>query len=77
MIATIHLEKCMTGARVIDIIIRELGYCEEPGLIVLLEIDKSLEVGFHGTVLPFGLAVGLRIEGGEKPTLHAEEVAER
>ena len=43
----------------------------------MLEIDKSLEVGFHSAVLPFGLAVSLGMKGAEKPTLNAKEVAEQ
>ena len=66
----------MAGARVFVIIISKLGSCQEPSLIFLLEIDKGLEVGFHSIVLPFGLAVSLRIESCGKHTLNAKEVVE-
>ena len=59
MIATIQLKRRMAGATVFGIIISKLGYWKKLGLIVLLEIDKSLELSFHDTVLPFGLAVNL------------------
>ena len=67
----------MTGFCVFGIIINKLGHWEEPGPIVLLEIDKRLEVDFYNTVLSFALAVSLRMEGDEKPTLDIKEVSER
>ena len=64
----------MANARIFGIIISIFGHWQEPSLIILLEIDKSSEIGYYGTDLPFGLAVSLRMEGGEKPTLNAKEV---
>ena len=43
--------------------------------MIPLKINKHFEVSFHGTVLPFGLAVNLQIKDGGKPMLDVEEVA--
>ncbi len=44
--------------------------------MILLEIDKGSEIGLHGAVLPFGLAISLRVEGCGKPSFDPKEVAE-
>ena len=77
MIAIIQLERNIAGARVFGLIISKLSYWWKPGPIILLEIDKSSNVCFPGTVLLFGLAVSLRMEGGKKLTLDIKKVAEQ
>ena len=77
MIATIQLKKRITNTCVFGIIISEPGYWYEPGPIILLEIDKALEVGFHSILLFFGLTVSLQIKGGKKPTLDTKKVTEQ
>ena len=67
----------MAGACVFRVIIRKLGHRQEPGPIVLLEINKNLKVRFHCTILTFGLAVSLRVKRGGKPSFDTEEVAEQ
>jgi len=37
----------------------------------LLIVAEGLEVLFHGLVLPLGLAVGLRVEGGRESVVDA------
>ena len=61
-------------ARVFVIIISKFGHWFEATLIVLLEIDKSLEVSLYDIILSFCLAVSLQIKGGEKLTVDAKEV---
>ena len=71
MISVINLEKCMAGGGILGVVIGEL--CHEKKLcpIILLEVDKSLEVGFYHTILPFDLLVHLRVESSRKFLLNA------
>ena len=65
----------MAGASILGIVVSELRYEKKPCLIILLEVDKGLEVGFHCTILSLNLAVHLRVEGGEESPFYAEEIA--
>lgn len=38
----------------------------EFGLIILLAIDKNPEISFYCIILPFSLAINLRIEGNKE-----------
>ena len=67
----------MAGACVFDIIISKLCHQYEPSLIVLLKINKDLEIVFYNTILIFDLAIIFLIKGGEKPMLDAEEVTKQ
>ena len=67
----------MTSTGVLSIIISKLGHWREPSPVVLLEVDKGLEIRLYGAVLLLGLPVCLRMEGGRKPFLDAKKVAER
>ena len=67
----------MAGARILGVVVCNLSYWEEPGPIVLLKVNKGLEVRFHCIILLFRWAVRLRVIGGGEPPLDAEEVAER
>ncbi len=42
----------------------------------MLEIDEGSEVGLHSAVLPFGLAISLRVEGCGERSLDPIEVAD-
>ena len=53
----------MAGASVLRIIIGEFSHRQEPSPVVLLIIDEDAKVGLHNTILPFSLAIGLRVEG--------------
>ena len=65
----------MTNAGILGIVVNELYYEKKPCLIILLEIDKSSEIGFHCTILPFSLAICLQVEGGGEFSLNAKEIA--
>ena len=67
----------MAGACILGIIIRKLSHREEPGPIVLLEVDESLEIHFYRNILLFRLAVCLQVKSGGEPLLDAKEVAEQ
>ena len=65
----------MAGARILGIIISKFGHWQEPSLIVLLEVDKCLEVGFHYMILLFCLTVCLQVKDGGESPLDIKEVA--
>ena len=75
MIFAIELEKCVASAGIFGIIVGKLRHGKKSCPIILLEVDKSSEVGFHPTILPLSLAVRLRMEGGRESLLDAEEIA--
>ena len=77
MIVAVQLERRVTGAYVFCIVISKLGHWQELSLVILLEVDKVLEIHFHSAVLPLGLPICLQIKGGRNPSLVAEEVAEQ
>ena len=64
MIAGIELKRRVTSAGVFGVILRKLSYRSEPGPVILLKVDKGLEVGPHSAVLPLCLAVSLRVKYG-------------
>ena len=75
MISAIELEKCMAGTGILGIVISKLRHEKKPCPIILLEIDKGLEIGFYCTILPLSLAVCLQVEGGGESPLDAKEIA--
>ena len=74
MIFAIELEKYVTNAGIFGVIIDKLCNEKKPYSIILLKVDKSLEVGFYHTILPFGLTVYLWMEGGEESPLDTKEI---
>lgn len=75
VVATVDLERCMTGARIFRVIVSEFSHREEPSPIILLVIDKGSEVGFHDTTLPFGLTIGLKVKSGGESPLDSQKIA--
>ena len=75
MISAIELERCVAGAGILSIVVGKLRYGKKSCPIILLKVDEGLEVGFYRTILPLNLAVRLRIKGGKKSPLDAEEIA--
>ena len=59
MISAIKLEKYMVNAGILGIILGKLRYKKKLCPIILLKVDKSLEVDFYCAILPFGLTVRL------------------
>ena len=74
MISVIELESCVAGAGIFGIIVSKLRHGKKPYPIILLEVDKSLEVGFHCTILPLSLAVCLRVKSGGESPLNTKEI---
>lgn len=54
-----------------------VGHWQEPGPIILLEIDEGLKVGFHYAILSFGLAISLKVKSGKKFLFNFEKIAEQ
>ena len=77
MIAAVQLKRRVAGARIFCIVIHKLSHWQEPGPIILLEIDEGSKVGLHGTVLPLRLTVSLRIESGGKPMFDPKKITKR
>ena len=75
MIATVEFERYVANACIFCVIVSEFSHWKEPSPIILLVVDKNPEIGFHYTVLPLGLAVSLREEGGEKLLFNLQKVA--
>ena len=75
MISAIELERCVAGAGILGIVVSKLRHGKKPCPIILLKVDKSLEVGFHRTILLCNLTVRLRVEDGEESPLDAKEIA--
>ena len=49
----------MAGAGILGIIVGKLHYGKKPYPIILLEIDKGLEINFYYIILPLRLVVRL------------------
>ena len=77
MVAVVQLKRCIAGASIFRIIIGKFSYWKGSYLVVLLKVDKDLEVGFHYAISPLCLAINLRVEGGEESLFDAKEVAKR
>ena len=74
MISAIELERCVAGAGILGIVVSKLRYGKKPCPIILLKVDKNLEIGFYCTILPLSLAVHLWVEGGGESLLDAKEI---
>ena len=75
MISAIELKKCVANASNFGIIVGKICYEKKSCLLILLKIDKSLEVGFYYTILFFDLTICLWVEDGGESPLDAEEIA--
>lgn len=74
MITIVEFKMSVAVAHILGIMVGKLSYQKEPCSIVLLVVEKSPEIDFHGTVLPLTLAVNLRVKAGGKPLLDFWEV---
>ena len=77
MVATVQLKRRIVKTCIFDVVICELRYWLEPGPIVLFKVDKELNVDLYNAVLPFCLAISLRIKSHGKPLFDAKKVAEQ
>ena len=74
MISAIEFKKYIAGVGILGVIIGKLYHKKKLCLIILLKVDKDLEVSFHCAILPFGLTVCLWIKGGEESPLDAKKI---
>ena len=65
MVPKVQFKGHMTDTCVFGIVVSKLGHCKEPSPVILLEVDKSLEISFYSAVLPLGLTVNLRVKRGK------------
>ena len=49
----------MAGTSILGIVVGKLRHGKKLYQIILLKVDKGSKVGFHYTILPFGLTVRL------------------
>lgn len=77
MIIVIQLKKNVAGAYILGIVIDKLGYKQKPSPIVLLKIDKNLEIRFYYTILMFYLPICLKIKSGGELPFNAKKVAKQ
>ena len=57
MIFATELEKCIANIGIFGIIVGKLYYKKKSYPIILLKVDKGLEVSFYYTILSFCLAI--------------------
>ena len=65
----------MAGAGILGIVVSKLRHEKKLCPIILLKVDKGLEVGFYCTILLLSLAVRLQMNGGGESLLDAEGIA--
>ncbi len=74
IVATFKHKRYMASTRIFYIIVGKFNYWEEPGLIILLVIDKSSKINFYHTILSLGFAINLMIKGNKKCLLDFQKV---
>ena len=74
MIFAIELERCVTSTGILSIIINKFRYKKKSYLIILLKVNKNLEVSFYHTILPFNLAVCLQVKGNKEFLFDVKEI---
>lgn len=77
MVSAVQLERYVTGADILSIIICKFGHGQKPCPVVLLKIDEYSKICLYRAILSFDLAVTLRVKGGRESPLNAKEVAQQ
>lgn len=75
IVVTIKLKKHMVDTCIFSIVLDKFSYLKESSLIILLIIVKSSKVGFYYTVLPFNIAINIKIKGNEGFSLNPQKLA--
>lgn len=73
MVVVVEFEKHVAGACIFGVVVSKLSYWQKPSPVILLTVNKRFEICIHGAVLPFGLAVCLRVKGGGKLLLNVKK----
>lgn len=71
VVVVLQLKRCIANASVFYIIIGKVSYWKKFCLIILLKIDKGLEVDFYHAILSPSLTVSLKVEGNREFLLNA------
>ena len=74
MISVIEFKKYVAGIGILDIIIDKICNRKKLYLIILLKVEKNLEVDFYHIILPLSLAVCLWVKGGRKSLFNVEKI---
>ena len=74
MISAVELKKHVTSANILGIIIDKFYQRKKLCLIILLNVNKDLEIYFHYAILLFGLIVRLCVEGDKESPLDIKEI---
>ena len=64
----------MASIDIFGIIVNKLHNKKKLYLIILLEVDKNLEIGFYYTILPLNLAIYLWVENGGKFLFNVKKI---
>ena len=59
IISIVELKECVASASILGIVVDKLYYKKKSCLIILLKINKSLEIGFYYASLSFSLTIHL------------------
>ena len=65
----------MANVNIFGIIISKLRYEKKPCPVILLKVDKDLDVGFYHAILLFGLIVHLWVKDGGESSLNTKKIA--
>ena len=65
----------MANTGIHDIIVGKLRYKQKLCLIILLKVDKDLEIGFYCIILPLSLAICLWVEDDGESLFDVKKVA--
>lgn len=74
MLAAVELEKYIANNHIFSIIKYEFYHGQELCLVILVLINKNLEINFDYNILPFGLSICLRIKDDKKLPLDTKNV---
>lgn len=66
MVAIVEFKWHMASICILGIVIYKFRYWQESCLIILLPVDKSLEVNLYYIVVSFYLSISLKVESLEK-----------
>lgn len=74
MIVTVELKRRMASTHILSFVVCKFYYEHEFCLIIILSINKSMQIGFHCAILHLSMAVCLQIKYSEKLSLNTKEV---
>ena len=70
----IKFKRHITSINIFYIIISKLSHLKESYLVILLKINKNLEISFYYTILFFSLAIYLKLKDDIKFSLNIKKI---